>query len=583
MAWSFYQKVNFNCYFDTVENRWLSTIGQIHSPKTLSRKYHGNLGLAKIGNNYANGGFVLARSLSTSSKGSQFNISKESKTVNLNVIKPFELFSIQERIGSWIGKYSAFFKVNLYKIAYEKIKFNDKKTLDTISMDWIEKTIFEMKDKSFQFNSLFRKIIPRISKSSRFLSIPTFKDKVIQELYRMILEPLVEPLFKETSHGFRPGKSCHTALKSIRKWTNVVWMIEGNTKGYFDNVNYYVLAKELKKYLKDQNMIELYWKMVKAGYINNERMESHSITGVFQGGILSSLLSNIYLHKLDIFIENLKEKYNSKKKFLIIQNLKYIKTLFLHKKTIKLSNIEKKIKAKLYRKSIANIIKNNKIYYIRYADSWVVGIIGNWEFAVKIKEEIKEFLKIELKLKFDENKIKIKNMIKDEAEFLGTKICRSNERCIKILKTINSKYKRIFNQKIVMYAPINKLLYKLKEQGYIQIKNNKFYPKAQTKWIYLKPEKILNRYNSVISGILKYYSFVNNRNMMSRIVYFLKFSIVFTLARKWNMSSVKVFKKVGNKVGINKKSLILPKNLKKQIMKFDLISKREIKDPFKIF
>jgi len=165
-----------------------------------------------------------------------------------------------------------------------------------------------MKDRTFQFKPSERVFIPKKNGKMRPLGIPTPKDKVIQEAIKMILQSVYEPTFMDSSHGFRPKRSTKTAVFEVRKWNGITWMIEGDIKGYFDNIDHQVLADLLSKKIKDQNLIDLYWKLVKAGYVNDGK-HTRSHLGVPQGGVLSPLLSNIYLHEFDVFMQDLIERY----------------------------------------------------------------------------------------------------------------------------------------------------------------------------------------------------------------------------------------------------------------------------------
>jgi group II intron reverse transcriptase/maturase len=487
-----------------------------------------------------------------------------------------------------IGSYNSLFQPKIYKIAYEIIKSKkgnttpgvDNATLDGIGLPWIDKTIGLMKDRSFQFQPAVRKYIPKPNGKLRPLGIPTPKDKVVQQAIRMIIEPLFEPHFSNSSHGFRPKRSAHTALKEIRQWTGITWMIEGDIKGCFDNVDHHVLEQLLKKKIKDNNLISLYWKAVNAGYVNNGTLEPHSITGVPQGGVLSPFLSNVYMHELDTFVGELKTKYkqtpNKKKKTR--QHPKYTKILNRLKKLRAEGKGELIRKAELERDSIPSVIRTGtRIYYARYADDWVIGVRGPKELAEKVKEEVEIFLRDELRLELSRDKTAITHLPTSQATFLGTNI-RRYSRSYQQGLTKKRGLRRIkgSNTRIILECPINKIVKKLTDQGYAHAADEQ--PKAVTKWIYMKPEEIIIRYNAVIRGYLNYYSFVNNRNMLQRIVWILKYSAVFTLCRKWNISPKKVFKKLGNPPSYRNRTksylkdyTLDPGNLTINPMKFDYI------------
>lgn len=170
-----------------------------------------------------------------------------------------------------------------------------------------------LKDQSFQFKPVRRELIPKPNGKMRPLGIPSPRDKIIQEVMKSILEVIYEPIFSDSSHGFRPTRGCHSALKEISRWNGATWAIEGDIKGYFDNVDHTILSQMLKERIKDQRFIDLYWKLVKAGYVRNGKL-THNSLGVPQGGVISPVLSNIYLDKLDKFIEELKLEGTPKEK-----------------------------------------------------------------------------------------------------------------------------------------------------------------------------------------------------------------------------------------------------------------------------
>lgn len=529
----------------------LRRAGPRFSPKTLVKPNHWNSGLAKGRKPYVNGDFIVARQYS--SEGSQSKTSAQ-PGVDDKTYTPGETVT-QSVLGADIevGSYRTLLEPTVYKIAYDIIKSKkgnttpgvDKATLDGIGTTWIDKTIGSMKNRNFQFQPAVRKYIPKPNGKLRPLGIPTPKDKVVQQAIRLIIEPLFEPHFLKTSHGFRPNRSAHSALKDIRGWTGITWMIEGDIKGCFDNVDHHVLERLLKKRIKDPNLISLYWKTVNAGYVNNGTLEPHSLTGVPQGGVLSPFLSNVYMHELDIFVEGLKAKYN-KSSNRRVQNPKYT-AILKQLRELRAKGDGKAIrKAELERESIASVIRTGtRIYYVRYADDWIMGVRGPRSLAIKVKEEVETFLREKLNLELSREKTAITHLPTNQAFFLGCIIRRHGLKYMQgLIRKRGPQRIRRSNTRILLECPIERIVSKLKEQGYAHVADGK--PKAVTKWIYMKPEEIILRYNGVIRGYLNYYSFANNRNMLRQITWILSFSAVFTFARKWNISPKKVFRKLGN-------------------------------------
>nr|BBE20954.1 group II intron reverse transcriptase/maturase [Ulva ohnoi] len=575
------------------------------SPKALVKPNHWNSGLAKGRKTYANGDLIVVRPLSNK-VGQPKTLDQPS--VDHKTFTDGEAKTVSAKVAEMeVGSYKTLFQPKIYKIAYEIIKSKkgnttpgvDKATLDGIGLPWINKTIGSMKDRSFKFQPAVRKYIPKPNGKLRPLGIPTPKDKVVQQAIRMIIEPLFEPHFLNSSHGFRPKRSAHTALKDIRQWTGITWAIEGDIKGCFDNVNHHTLGQLLKKRVKDENLISLYWKAVNAGYVNNGNLEPHSLSGVPQGGVLSPFLSNVYMHELDVFVEELKVRFRqSSNRRGVKQNPEYTKILKQLRKLRAEGNGKLIRKAELERDSIPSVIRTGtRIYYVRYADDWIIGVRGPKELAQKIKDEVEIFLREKLNLELSKDKTAITHLPTKKAFFLGTIIRRHSRKYLQgLTKKRALRRVRGSNSRIILECPINKIVGKLINQGYAHAADGK--PKAVTKWIYMKPEEIILRYNAVIRGYLNYYSFANNRNMLQRIVWILGYSAVFTFARKWNISPKKVFKKLGNPPSYTTR--LKTRKGKKEVtykldrgdlsinpMKFDLINEsgtqvKEYIDPAKI-
>ena len=198
--------------------------------------------------------------------------------------------------------YRNLYNPQFYLLAYQRIQAKpgnmtagtDGKTIDGMGMARINALIEKMRDFSYQPNPARRTYIPKSNGKMRPLGIPSFDDKLIQEVVRLILESIYEPTFSDYSHGFRINKSCQTALKYVQKYfTGTKWFVEGDIKGCFDNVDHHVLIDILRKRIADEHFIGLLWKFLKAGYMEDWNYHN-TYSGTPQGSIISPILANIY-------------------------------------------------------------------------------------------------------------------------------------------------------------------------------------------------------------------------------------------------------------------------------------------------
>ena len=188
---------------------------------------------------------------------------------------------------------------------------DDSDTLDNFDKERVSKIIASLKDMSYQCKPARRINIPKANGSTRPLSIPCGTDKLVQEACRIILEAVFEPKFSDSSHGFRPGRSCHTALQKVSTWTSTKWWIEFDIKGCFDNIGHNILINIMEKRIHDLRFLGLIRKFLNAGYIDNFQYHN-TYSGTPQGGIISPLLANVYLNELDQFVDKLCESKNNK-------------------------------------------------------------------------------------------------------------------------------------------------------------------------------------------------------------------------------------------------------------------------------
>ena len=345
--------------------------------------------------------------------------------------------------------YRVLFNEGMFYVAYQNIYSKtgnmtagvDGKTIDGMSIDRVEQLIDSLKNETYQPNPSKRTYIPKKNGKKRPLGIPSFNDKMVQEVVRMILEAIYEGSFEHTSHGFRPKRSCHTALIDIQKtFTAVKWFIEGDIKGFFDNINHDVLINILRERIADERFIRLIRKFLNAGYIEDWNFHN-SYSGTPQGGIVSPILANIYLDKLDKFMKEYTEKFDKGKerkrtkqvvslegkRHRILKKLKVVKDKSERSELIRQYKAYQK-EGLQYSDGDEMDMNYRKLKYVRYADDFLVGIIGSKKDAQQIKEDIKNFLADRLTLELSDEKTLVTHTERP-AKFLGYEITvrKSNE------------------------------------------------------------------------------------------------------------------------------------------------------------
>lgn len=309
---------------------------------------------------------------------------------------------------------------NIYAKPGNMTKGSDKKTIDGFSHERINSLIESLKNETYQPKPSKRVYIPKKNGKKRPLGIPSFDDKLLQEVVRMILEAIYEGDFQDSSHGFRPKRSCHTALEQVRAtFTGARWFIEGDIESFFDNIDHHTLVSILEKRICDSKFIRLIWKFLRAGFITDWQYHS-TYSGTPQGGIISPLLSNIYLNELDKYVKEDTTNFNRAKKKATNKEYKRREYLvYKQKKKLKeswnnLSEEQKKDGIKTYKSlkqellavDFADPMDSNykRMRYVRYADDFIIGIIGSKEDCLKIKKDLTIFLGEKLKLNLSEEK-----------------------------------------------------------------------------------------------------------------------------------------------------------------------------------
>lgn len=433
----------------------------------------------------------------------------------------------------------------------------DNATIDHMSISRIEKLIISLKDESYQPIPSRRVYIPKKNGKKRPLGIPTFNDKLLQEVVRMILEAIYEGSFDNNSHGFRPKRSCHTALQQIQKSFNGTrWFIEGDIKGFFDNINHNTLIDILRKRIDDERFLRLIRKFLNAGFIENW-VFNKTYSGTPQGGIISPILANIYLDQLDTYMREYIQKFNKGKERA--DNPERVKFEYGKSRAVlKLKAVTDREERKSIVKEIKQFDKERakipcgvdmdanfrRLKYVRYADDFLCAVIGTKKEAEAIKQDIKKFLAEKLSLELSDEKTLITHGRKS-AKFLGYEIYIRKSVLTKRNKA--GRLTRPFNNKVYLKMPTQVIRKKLLDYGALEIKmhnGKEFYkPKHRPYLINSDDLEILERYNAEIRGIYNFYSIANNCHSLHTFKYIMEYSMYKTYASKYRSSVVQICKK----------------------------------------
>uniref|UniRef100_UPI0022388067 reverse transcriptase domain-containing protein n=1 Tax=Ramaria rubella TaxID=113071 RepID=UPI0022388067 len=520
-----------------------------------------------------------------SSKKPLANKTKVSQLVSNQTLRTF-VTSKLDRFKNIDGKYNGIIRIladpAYLQFCYMLIKGKPgnmrrgliKETLDGISYLWFEETANSLLTGKFEFTPSRRVLIPKPGKTTkRPLGVGSPREKIVQKGLQIILEAMFEPKFLDCSHGFRPNRSTHSALRMLYlKGNQFSWVVQGDISACFDSIPHHIILNILKRDIICDKFLTIINKSLTAGYRDPETGKYvKSKIGSPQGSVLSPLLSNIVLHEFDKYImevtipentKGLRRKTNPEYNKLISQ--RYIRGNY------QTPNEQTRVIALKKMREIPRMDPLDPTFrramYLRYADDFVILLEGNKSEAILIRQQIQQILLDKCGLELNLEKTLVTN-ITEKFEFLGASISKSKIVDFRMKST--TRFGKIITTRPRLRLRINmptlKLLDKLREGGFIK-RNNKcqFVAIPRTNLVNLDHATILQHFNSKVNSLINYYTFASNRVETNNLIWLLRFCLAKTLARKYKLRSARLaFKKFGPllKDPISDLKFLLPNSL----------------------
>ncbi len=454
--------------------------------------------------------------------------------------------------------YRQLYNVNLYLTAYGRIYRNagamtpgiTEETVDAMSWEKIKDIIQAVRQERYQWQPARRTYVPKKNGKKRPLGLPVWSDKLLAEVIRSILDAYFDGTFSDHSHGFRAERGCHTALREIyRTWKGTTWIIEGDIADCFGSLNHDLILSALAEHIQDGRFLNLIKKLLDAGYMEEWKLNK-TLSGVPQGSILSPVLSNILLNKLDTFVEReLLPQYNKGKRRKANQT--YRSLINRAHRLRKQGQKEAARKIKQQAQKLSAIDPQDPDYrrlkYCRYADDFAQAFIGPKEEAEEIKQRLRAFLRDELKLQLSEEKTLITHARNSTASFLGYEITTRQSNTKHTLDR-NGHRGRSINGDIGLKVPTKVL----REKCSRYMRNGK--PFHRTELLNESDYTILATYQLEYRGIVNYYRLADNLHTLQKLKWAMEQSLTKTLAAKHKISVRKVYQKYQAELDIDGKT-----------------------------
>jgi group II intron reverse transcriptase/maturase len=434
--------------------------------------------------------------------------------------------------------YRQMFNPQLYLLAYGRIYANKgamtpgttQETVDGMSVRKIGRIIAAMRHERYRFRPVRRVHIPKKNGKTRPLGMPAWPDKLVGEVVRLLLEAYYEPTFSGRSHGFRPGRGCHTALREVANtWTGTTWFVEGDIADCFGAFDQDVMVGILSEKIHDNRFLRLVRNMLTAGYLEDWRWGA-TLSGVPQGGIASPVLSNIYLHKLDVFVETvLIPEYTRGR--LRARNPEYRKVEQAIARARRKGD-RAQVRS-LYRRLHSLPSQDprdpgyRRLRYCRYADDTLLGFAGPKAEAEEIKQRLAAFLRDDLKLELSPGKTLITHARTQRARFLGYEIAvAGSDRRTRRPSASDRRNRRSINGTVVLHVPA--AVVKAKATPYL----SRGKPACRNPMINEADYNIVARFGAEYRGIVQYYLLAGDVFRLHRLRWVMETSMLKTLAGK---------------------------------------------------
>jgi group II intron reverse transcriptase/maturase len=433
--------------------------------------------------------------------------------------------------------YRQLFNPQLYLMAHGRIYSNngamtagaDGETADGMTLAKIGRVIDAMRHERYRFKPVKRVYIPKKNGKQRPLGLPSWSDKLVGEVVRLLLEAYYEPQFSDSSHGFRPGRGCHTALTKVAAtWTGTAWFIEGDISDCFGQLDHEVMLSVLAEKVHDNRFLRLVRNMLKAGYLEDWKWNA-TLSGVPQGGVVSPILSNIYLHKMDEFAEkSLAPEYSRGK--ARAANRAYTR---IASKAHRARRRGDRVKARELRKQQRRMPVYDpqdpayrRLRYVRYADDILLGFSGPKREAEEIKRRLAAFLREDLKLELSPEKTLITHARTQAARFLGYEITIGHD-----------DSRRAINGMVKLRVPLQVV----REKCAPHMKRGK--PAARSQIKNDDDHIIVATFGAEYRGIVQYYLLAGDVYRLNRLHWVMRTALLKTLASKHGSTVAKIARK----------------------------------------